>query len=189
MQLVERVKAILMTPKTEWRVIDGEKEDISSLLGNYVAVLAAIPPICGFIGMALVGISVPVVGTVRVSVGAALVSALLGYALSFVKVYVMAFIIDALAPTFGGQRNFMQAFKTAVYAYTPAWLVGVFLLVPALGFLGILALYGIYLVWTGLPVMMKVDQERALSYTGATVAAAIVVGLLIGVIEHAVVRV
>lgn len=188
MEIVERIKALVSSPKTEWPVIEAEKDDIASVLRNYVAVLAAIPAVCGFIGLGLVGVSVPVLGTVRLSFFAALASAVLGYVLSFVKIYIVGYIIDALAPTFGGQKNLNNALKTAAYSYTPAWLVGVFLLVPALGFLGILALYGLYLVWTGLPVMMKAPQDRALPYTGAVIAIAIVVGIVIAFIESSLIR-
>ncbi len=187
--LVERVKAIMLTPKTEWPVIEREPGDMVDLFRNYVAILAAIPAVCGFVGTALVGFSVPVVGTVRAPIGAALVSAIIGYVLSFVMVYVLAYIIDALAPAFGGQKNFGNALKTAVYSFTPGWLVGVFMLIPALGFLGILALYGIYLVWTGLPVMMRSPQEKTLGYTGAVVAVALVVGLVFGMVQAAAFRV
>lgn len=187
--LVERVKAILLTPKTEWEVIEREPADIVDLFRNYVAILAAIPAVCGFIGTVLVGFSVPIIGTVRAPIGAALVSAIVGYVFSFVMVYVAAYIIDALAPTFGGQKNFGNALKTAVYSFTPGWLVGVFMLIPALGFLGILALYGVYLVWTGLPIMMRSPQEKTLGYTGAVVVVAIAAALVLGIVQAATMRI
>jgi hypothetical protein len=73
-------------------------------------------------------------------------------------VYVMALIIDALAPTFQGQKNHPNALKLAVYSMTPAWLAGVFSLIPGLRPLSILGLYGLYLLRVGLPPLMKVPQ-------------------------------
>lgn len=180
MNLVERVKAILTTPKTEWLVIAGEPGDAGYLFTNYVAILAVIPAVCGFIGMSLVGIAgfhVPIV--------TGLINAIVGYILSFVVVYVVALIIDTLAPNFGGQKNFEGALKVAVYSYTPGWVVGVVLLIPALGILGLLALYGLYLMYLGLPVLMKAPPERATVYTVVVVVCTIVLVIVLGAIKVA----
>jgi len=76
MNLVERVKAILLTPKTEWTAIEGEPGDPQFLFTNYVAILAAIPAVCHFIGMSIVGINMPMVGTFRVGILAGLLGAI-----------------------------------------------------------------------------------------------------------------
>jgi len=185
MSLIDRVKNIILTPKTEWPVIDREPGDVPYIFTNYVAILAAIPAICGFIGMSIVGMSLPGVGTVRIPVASGLVNAIVGYLLAFAVVYVVALIVDALAPTFGGRKNFDSALKVTAYSYTPSWLVGVFLLIPGLRFLMILGLYGLYLLWLGLPVLMKSPQDRSLVYTVAVVVCAIVIGIVLGMIQGA----
>jgi len=182
MDIIARVKAILLTPKTEWLVIEREPGDPAYLFANYVAILAAIPAVCGFIGSSIVGISVPIVGTVRVGIVSGIASALVQYLLAFVMVYVMALIIDALAPTFKGQQNQANALKLAVYSMTPVWLAGVFYLIPGLRLLGILGLYGLYLLWVGLQPLMKVPQEKTTGYTAAIVVCAIVISLVVGAI-------
>jgi Yip1 domain len=149
MDIVERVKAILLTPKSEWLVIERESGDPTYLFTNYVAILAAVPAVCGFIGTSIIGISLPVIGTVRVGIVSGIASAIVNYLLSFVMVYVMGLIIDALAPTFNGQKNQPNALKLAVYSMTPAWLAGIFSLIPGFRVLGILGLYGLYLLWVG----------------------------------------
>jgi len=186
MSLIDRVKNIILTPKTEWPVIDREPGDVPYIFTNYVAILAAIPAICGFIGMSIVGMSLPGVGTVRIPVASGLVNAIVGYLLAFAVVYVVALIVDALAPTFGGRKNFDSALKVTAYSYTPSWLVGVFLLIPGLRFLMILGLYGLYLLWLGLPVLMKSPQDRSLVYTVAVVVCAIVIGIVLGMIQGAI---
>ena len=181
MNLIERVKAILLTPKTEWPVIEREPGDAAYLFTNYVAILAAIPVVCGFIGMSLIGVST-MVGTMRVGIVSGLVWAVVQYLLTFVMVYVTAFIIDALAPTFGGRKNFDNALRLAAYFPTPFWILGLFALIPALSFLQILGLYGFYLLWTGLPPLMNASQEKSLIYTAAIIVAAIVIYVVIGVL-------
>jgi hypothetical protein len=171
MNLFERVKAILVSPKSEWRVIAREPGDMASLFANYVAILAAIPAICGLIGWVLMGLPL----------GTSILIALVRYVLSFVAVYLVALIIDALSPTFDGAKNFDNALKLAVYSATPFWLAGVFLLIPRLEFLRILGLYGIYLLWLGVPPVMRVPEQKSLAYTGAIVACIIVIGVIFAV--------
>jgi hypothetical protein len=184
MDLVERVKAILLTPKSEWLAIERESGDPTFLFTNYVAILAAIPAVCRFIGFSIVGF-----GGVRVGIVTGFISAIVQYALAFVMVYVSALIIDALAPTFTAQKNPENALKLAVYSMTPAWLAGVFLLIPALAFLQILGLYGLYLLWLGLSPLMKSPEDKSIGYAGAIVVCAIVIVLIIGVIVSVITRV
>jgi hypothetical protein len=185
MNLVERIKAILLTPQTEWPVIERESGDPSYLFTNYVALLALIPAVAGFIGGSVIGVTVPVVGTVRLPFFTGLFDAIFGYVLTFVIVYVMAIVIDALAPSFGGQKNFPNALKLAAYSYTPAWLAGIFLLIPGLRFLAILGLYGLYLLYTGLPPLMKAPRDKALIYAIAVVVCALILAIVIGAIQSA----
>jgi hypothetical protein len=179
MNLVERVKGIILSPKTEWPVIAGEPGDAGYLFSNYVAILAAIPAVCGFIGSVIVG--APIIG--------ALLAAVIQYVLAFVAVYIVALIVNLLAPTFSSQKSFASALKVTVYSYTPSWLAGVFLLIPGLRFLTILGLYGLYLLWLGLPPVMKTPPEKAIWYTIVIVVCAIVVAIVLGAIITAVIGV
>jgi len=175
MNLVERAKAIIMSPATEWPKIERESGDVTYLFTNYVAILALIPVVCGFIGTSIVGVSMPAVGTVRMPIFSGLFQAVLTYVLAFVLVYLVALIIDFLAPSFDGQKNSANALKLAVYSFTPTWLAGIFKIVPGLSFLWILGLYGIYLLWVGLPILMKSPREKTLIYTIAVVVCAIII--------------
>lgn len=187
MNVVARVKAILLTPKTEWLVIANEPGDAQHLFTNYVAILAAIPAIAGFVGTSLVGFTVPTVGTIRLGIGAGIVNAILTYVLAFVISYLVALIADGLAPTFGGQKNFANALKLTVYSYTPGWLAGIFTIVPSLTFLSVLGLYALYLFWAGAPVLMRVPPERAIGYTAAVIVCGVIVVIVIGLIQAAII--
>jgi uncharacterized membrane protein len=186
MGLIERVKNILMKPKDEWAVIEGETSSTGDLLGGYVAPLAGIAALCGFVGSSLIGHSMPFVGTYRTPIFWGMGIAVLTFAMAFVSVFILTAIISALAPTFGGQKNSAQAMKVAVYAYTPAWVAGVLNLIPLLGILGIIAaLYGIYLLYLGLPQLMKNPGEKSVAYTAVVVVCAIVVGFILSLIVGA----
>ncbi len=174
MILIERVKNILLSPKTEWPVIAGESGDTAFLFRNYVAILAAIPPVCGFIGGSIIG-----VGGYRSGFFIGLIGAIVGYLLAFVGTYVMALIINLLAPNFGGQNSFPNALKLVVYSSTAAWVAGIFSLIPALAILSVLCgLYSLYLLYLGLPVLMRSPQDKTLIYTIAAIVCAIVVGAI-----------
>jgi len=177
MNLPGRVKAILLTPQSEWLVIEREPGDRAYLLLNYVVYLAAVPAVCAIIGTVIIGIPVPVVGTLHISLTSALIFAIGIYLMAFVTVYVVALIIDVLAPTFGASRNPANALKLAVYSHTPCWLAGIFLLSPGLWVLRILGLYGLYLMWLGLPVLMKApsSEKSTIGYFAAIAVGAIVI--------------
>jgi hypothetical protein len=182
MNLVDRVKRILLSPKTEWEVIDAETATPSELYTRYIMPLAAIGPIAQLIGFSVFGISVPFVGTYRVPIGSAITQAVVSYLLMLAGTYLLALIIDALAPTFNGQRSQIQALKLAAYSLTASWIAGIFGLVPALAILGVLGLYSLYLLYLGLPVLMKAPREKAMAYTAVVILAAIVLWMIIGTV-------
>jgi len=174
MDIVSRVKNILINPKNEWAVIDGEPDEPITILKSYVAIVAAIPAVCGFIGTSIIGIA-----GYRTGIIGGLFSAVLSYVLTLAGVFVMAFIIDALAEMFGGRKNFNSAFKVAAYAPTASWVAGVFTLIPVLSVLTILGLYSLYLLYLGLQMLMRTPQDKAIGYVIAVIVAAIIVSLLI----------
>ncbi|MBT2336910.1 YIP1 family protein [Variovorax paradoxus] len=179
MKLVQRVQDILLKPKATWPTIDAEPADAASLYKSYVMILALIPAVAGFIGLSVIGIGAFGVNF-RVPVVSGLVNMVVGYVLSLVMVFVLALIIDALAPTFQGTKSQIGALKLSAYASTASFLGGVFSLIPSLAIIGALAaLYGIYLIYVGLPVLMKCPPDKALAYTAVVVVCAIVGGVVI----------
>ena len=183
MNLVERVKNILLMPAKEWEVIDTESTTVAGLYTGYIMPLAAIGPIAQVIGYSVFGFRMPFGGSVyRVPIGSAITGAVVSYVLALVGVYLLALIIDALAPTFGGSRSPIQALKVAAYSSTAAWVAGIFVLVPGLRMLGILGLYSIYLLYLGLPVLMKAPKDKAVGYTVVVIIAAIVLFFLVGAV-------
>jgi hypothetical protein len=182
--LVERVQNILLRPKAEWDVIDAEPASVQSLFVGYACLLAAIPAIASVIGglfpICILGVCI------RLNPIFVVVGAIVNYALLLVGVYVIGLVIDALAPSFGGERNQLQAMKVAVYSFTAFWLAGVFAIFPPLAILGILGLYSFYLLYVGLPKLMKASQDKALGYTIVSIVLGVVVFLIAGAIGGAV---
>ena len=186
MNLVDRAKNILLKPKEEWAVISAEPHTVQDLYTGYVMILAAIPAVASFIGFSLIGIST-FVGSYRWPITTGITHMILQYVLNLGWVYVLALIIDALAPNFGGEKNFMQALKVSAFSPTAMWLAGIFSIIPAIAILGIVGLYSLYLLYVGLPLLMKTPAEKAMPYTVVVIIIAIVLGLIVGALSALVV--
>ena len=183
MILTERVKNIILQPAQEWRVIEKETTTVAELYTSYIMILAAIGPVASIIGLSIFGVSAPFTGTYRLPFGSVIGHAVVSYALALAGVYVFGLVINALAPTFLGTKDEIQALKVAAYSSTASWLAGIFMLVPALSFLQILGLYSLYLLYLGLPLLMKAPAEKALVYTVIVVVIGVVIMGLIGAIS------
>lgn len=175
--LVQRVVNILKAPRTEWPVIAGEPATIGGLYTGYILILAAIGPLASLAGGGGFGFF-------RLSMGFMLGAVVWRYCISLVTVALLAWLINALAPSFGGTKDSTQAFKTATYASTASWIAGI---AGLLGFLGALvllagAVYSIYLLYLGLPHTMKAPQDKAAGYTVVIVVAAIVLSIVLGTV-------
>ncbi len=183
-KLIQRVKSLLTSPKTEWPVIAEEPATVASLYTGYILILAAVPAVCSFIKSAFIGHGFAVLGTFRMSIGMALTNAVFSYIVALVAVFIVALIVDALAPTFGGQKNRVQALKTVAYAYTASWIAGIGMLVPGIYLLILLAgaVYSIYLLYLGLPSTMKSVPEKSAGYTALTVVIAVVLSWVLALV-------
>jgi hypothetical protein len=184
--LVGRVKRLLLSPSSEWDRIDAEPATIKGLYVGYVCILAAIPAIASLIGGQVFGHGAFGFSYKPNIVGAA-VGAVVQYGLTLVSVFLLSLIIDALATSFDGTKDKVQAFKVAAYTGTAGWVFGALAIFPPLAFIGALAgLYGLYLLYLGLPKLMKAPKEKAVGYTVVTILCAIVMFIVIGAVTGAV---
>ncbi|MFZ6758580.1 Yip1 family protein [Undibacterium sp. Ji50W] len=187
MNLIERAKNITLTPQTEWPVIAEESTTTASLYQHYIAPLSAIPALASFIGMTFIGMSLPFIGTVRTPILIGITTLVLNFVLGLVATYLISLIINALAPNFGGEKNPMQALKVTAYAFTPAWVAGILNIIPSLGMLGLIAaFYSVYVLYLGLPVLMKAPKEKTAAYTAVSVICSIVLMVVIATVVGAV---
>ena len=175
MNIVDRVKNILLQPKQEWPKIAEETTDIKTLYTSYIVILAAIPAVATFIGFTFIGTM-----GIRFSMGYGLSLMISSYVLSLLGIFVAALVIDALAPSFASQKNLTQALKLCAYSYTAYWVASILMVIPMLAILVLIAgLYGVYLFYLGLPVMMKTPQDKVVPYMIVAIVVLIVVGVVI----------
>ncbi|USQ96950.1 YIP1 family protein [Caulobacter sp. RL271] len=184
--LVARVKGILLSPSTEWERIEREPATIGGLFTGYVCILAAIPAVAGLIGGQVFGHGIPGF-SFKPGLGFAIATAVIGYVGALLMTFILGMVIDGLAPSFGAEKNRVQAFKVAAYSGTAGWVAGVLQIVPALGIITLLAsLYGCYLLYLGLPRVMKAPADKAPGYAIVTIIVAIVVSIVISMVTAAV---
>jgi hypothetical protein len=164
MNLVDRIKGILVEPRSEWVKIAAEPATVQSLYTNWIMILAAIGPIALLLSLHSLQLAVA------------------QYVLSLIITFVLALIVDALAPSFGGTKDFIASLKLTAYSYTVAWLAGIFNLLGVLGGIaGLIAtLYALYTFYLGAPVLNKSSPDKAVPFTFVVVLCGIVLGLLAG---------
>jgi hypothetical protein len=180
--LIQRVQDILLRPKPTWDKIDTEPATVRGLYTGYVMILAALPPIAGVIGSLALA---PLFGNMgAASLSYVIVLALVQYGLALVGIYIFAMVVDALATSFDGTKNQIQAFKGVVYGATASWVGGALGFVPVLGWLVALAggIYSLYLFYLGLPKLMKVPQEKAIGFVVVSVIVAVVIQVVVGMV-------
>ncbi|MEQ1817039.1 MAG: Yip1 family protein [Terricaulis sp.] len=168
-----RAYGLLREPKKEWEQIKAEETTVPNLLIGYVAPLAAIPPVAGLIGSLIFE-------PIRVgSISAAIIGVFVTWVVTIALVFLIGVLINTLADQFDADRNDIGAQKVAAYSITPALLSGLFSLWPPLWWVSLIALAAmVYVMYRGLPIMMKAPEDRALSYA-ATVTVAAAVALIV----------
>jgi len=169
MDILQRVRNIIMTPKTEWTVIAAEEPNIVEIFKRYVLPLALIPSIAYIIGLGVIGTGMMSSFSWGIAMG------LIQFILAFVGVYISAYVIAFLAPKFDSRQDMGRAVQLVAYSYTPAWVAGILSIVPALGILAFVGgIYGLYLMYLGLPHMMNTSQDKIIGYLVVSIIAVLV---------------
>ena len=166
---------ILTKPASEWQAIDGEATSVGKLILGYAAILALIAPIAMLLNLLLTPFGSYIFG----AAGILLKMLLIIYALALATPVLLGFAIDLLAPSLGGTRNSVQSMKLAIYAGTAFWVAAVALIIsPWLWVVGGIG-YGGYLIWLGLPILMKVPADKAPGYTAAVIGIWVVLWIIL----------
>jgi hypothetical protein len=182
MNIIDRVKNILITPQKEWDVIKGEQPNTPGIITGYVLPLAGAAAVAAFIGYGLIGVNFGF-GIRLKGMDWGLYQGLTVLLGALLSVFVSAFIIDALAPSFGSEKNMGKSVQLVAYSWTPAWIGGLLAILPSLAIVGSLAgLYGLYLLYLGLPKLKNTPQDKQVSYYVVSLIVMIVVFILIGLV-------
>lgn len=175
MNLVDRAKNIIMSPKSEWEVIANEPADMGGILTGYVIPMALLPAVASFIGYGFIGLGF--LSGITVGIAYAVVSLLS----SLIGVLALAFVINLLAPNFASEKDQGRAMQLVAYTYTPMWIGGLLNVIPVIGWLGgLFGLYGIYLMYLGFPHTMKTPQDKVVVYMIIAIIVLAIVYFVVG---------
>jgi len=182
--MIERIKNILISPKTEWVKIKSEPAGIAQVFTGYAIPLALIPALFGFIGRALIGVNLGILGTFRIPFAYAIAWAIVYYVLSLIALYAFALVINALATSFASKPDMVKAFKLVVYSMTPGWIAGILQVFPLLSILIFLAgLYGLYILYLGFAPMMETPKDKVVVYLIVAIVIYIVVYFVVAALS------
>ncbi len=184
--IVQRVINIITKPKDEWQVIATEQPNAIKLIGGYALILALIPALSAFIKYGIIGMSF--MGYTSRSIGSGIQTGLIQLLSAVIGVYLLAWVIDLLAPSFESQKNFGRSLQLAVYSSTPQWIAGILLLFSTTMsmLIMVIGLYAIYLLAVGMPVLKGTPKDKVVGYVALTIVAMIVIGLLLALILGAI---
>lgn len=184
MNIIERVKNIIVNPKKEWEVIDGETATLSSLLTGYVLPLTALAAIAGFIGYAFIGVDLGF-GIRMKGINWGLYQGLSTLIVGILAFVVSSYVVDALAGSFASEKNINKSAQLVAYAITPSMIGGILGIVPMLALIGVLfGLYSIYLWYLGLGPIKKTPEDKKIVYIIVCILVYIVVMVVLGMIVN-----
>ncbi|MGE3250764.1 MAG: Yip1 family protein [Hyphomonadaceae bacterium] len=179
--ILSRAYGLLKDPKAEWEQIKAEETNAVSLMLGYVAPLAAVPALAGMIGQLVFGLGL--YGTPSQIIVGAVVTFLVFTAL----IYFLGLMTNAIAENFEAEKNELAALKVAAYSPTPAFLLGALSLWPPLWWAPLIGLaIAAFLLYRGLPPLMKCPPERALSYSATIIAAGLIALIVLGLLTSCV---
>jgi Yip1 domain len=156
MNLVERVKNLLINPQVEWLVIKTENATVLEILTTYILPLSVIPAAFALLS-----------GLIWHSLGLGLANALASIAMAIVGFYAGTYITDALAPYFSSEKDLDRSAQLMGYSYTPIAIASILGIIPILSFLSVLAGFGymLYLVYVGASPLKKTPDEKRVAYS------------------------
>ncbi len=181
MNLIDRVKNILMTPKTEWEVVNGETATLSSLLTSYVLPLALIPTAASLISNLFWASWL--VGTSYV-----IIHAVVTFVTTIIVFVAATYTVDMLAGNFKSEKNLNKSAQLVAYSSTAFWVASIVGIIPVLGWLVAIAggVYSIYLLYLGIGPLKKTPEDQKVVYIIIVIVVMIVIQVIIGAISAAV---
>jgi len=172
MNLIDRIKNILLSPKSELQQVRAEASSIQQLYSQYLIIVAALPAVGTLLLYWRTGFG---------SFGMSLRAAVSSYLVILASAYISARIVDYLASNFSSTKDMTDSLKLVAYSFTPSLLAGLFAFVPGLRGLIVLAgmLYSIYLLYLGLPILKDTPSDRVVPYMIAIFVVSIIVFFVI----------
>ncbi|MCP5352682.1 MAG: YIP1 family protein [Chromatiales bacterium] len=183
----QHVWGLMSQPAAEWAKIRDRRCSISGCFSTHISVLALIPALAGYIGITQVGWEFGS-QTVKLDPDNAITVTVVFYLAMLFAVLVVGKMIDWMSQTYDVRQPLSQSIALSAYTATPLFLAGVFQLNPVIWLNFLIGLpvigYTVYLLYTGLPIMMEIPEEKGFVFSSAVLGAGLVifVGLLAAIV-------
>lgn len=182
MAILQHTLGILLRPNTEWEAIRNEKNSFIQVFVSHIPFLALIPAICAYIGVTQVGWAVGEGSIVKLTPASAASLCALTYVALLTGVYLLGEFINWMSKTYGvlgdDAKRHYESTALAVYVSTPTFIAGFAMLYPHLwfvaGVIGVAAVYSVYLIYQGIPILMNISKEQAFMYATSVVTVGLV---------------
>jgi hypothetical protein len=175
---IQHIVGLFIDPMRQWEKIRDQHKSADGGSVAHIFVLAAIPAISGYIGTTQVGWRIGVGEPIRITGDSAFAIAIIYYLALLVGVFSIGWVIHLLGKAYEVERPLSLCIALAAYAATPLFLIGLMEVYPVLWLnmlLGLPALaYTVYLLYSGLPIMMEIPAERGFLYSSAVLAVGLI---------------
>lgn len=181
--IINHVIGLFLHPTTEWEEIHNEKEKMLAAMVPSL-ILGLIPAICGYIGTTQTGWTIGAGDPVRITEDSAAIIAIMYYTIIQVAVFSIGWMIHWMAKTYDSDPSLPACIKLAAYIPIPLFLVGFMQLNPVLWLNLVVGLpavaYTVFLLYTGIPIMMGISQDRGFLFSSSVLMVGMIglVGML-----------
>lgn len=168
---MKHIIGLFRDPVQQWHRIRDIHSGEDSYYAPHVFLLAAIPAISGYIGTAHVGWQIGAGAPIKLTSETAIVIAIVYYLVLLTGVFTIGWVIHLMGKAYDVARPLPLCVALAAYSATPLFLIGIMEIYPVLWLnmvLGLPALaYTVYLLYTGLPIMLEISKDRGFMYSTA----------------------
>jgi len=181
--ILNHIWGLYAHPKEEWQTIEKRHESLMYSL-VHILIIALIPAICSYYAAAHIGWSIGAGEIIKLPQSSAMIMSIAIYVALVTGVMALAYLIHWMAKTFDSSPDFIQSLELASYTATPLLMVGITVLFPVLWFVALAGLaalaYSVYLLYSGVPIMMNIAEEKGFIYASSVVTCGLVmlVGLM-----------
>lgn len=175
--ILNHIWGLYAHPREEWQTIEKRHESFFYSLMHILSV-SLIPSISAYYAAAHIGWSIGSGDPIMLTQSSAAIMAIGMYVALILGVFALTYLIHWMAKTFGSDPDYTQSLELAAYTATPLLMVGIAALYPVLWFVvcaGIIAVcYSVYLLYSGVPIMMHIPEERGFIYASSVVTCGLV---------------
>ncbi|MCI2283656.1 YIP1 family protein [Colwellia sp. MSW7] len=180
--ILNHIWGLYAHPKDEWQTIEKRHEGIMYSM-MHILIVSLIPTICSYYAAAHIGWTIGVGEPIMISQSSAQLMAIAMYFALVIGVFALAYLIQWMAKTFDSKPSYIQSLELAAYTATPMFMVGIAALFPVLWFVALVGIvgvgYSIYLLYSGVPIMMNIPEDKGFIYSSSVVTCGLV--LLVGI--------